>query len=288
MKSIKAYIEGVKTLFRFPKIWGIYYWSNLVIAVLTAIPFFQYLNAQLGQSAVIERLLDEFDFRIISDVLAHYGAGILPFFNQSFLLVGVFLLMTAFLQGGILYYYNRSEEQYKSSIFWSNCTQYFGRILRLSLVFILGHLLAFVLAWLLFQNLSKGMSPDRLQSEATVVMAACMVGIPYLIVAATIGMWQDYAKTILVREELNGVLQAIKKAFRFCVKRCFACFFLMVLNVLTLLFCYGLYKTLHLPVAPDAGLKLVLLFCISQTFIFMRMGVKLWNLASVAEMVGEE
>ena len=284
MTSLQAYIAGFKTLFQFKKLWLWYYLANLVIALLASIPVFYFFKGNFGHSVAMQDLLERFDFRIITDILNQYGVGIAPLFNQSMVLSVFFLILTAYFLGGILRTYLLKDTHVDAASFVANCFRYGRKILFLAVLFLGLQLLLFAVFWFSFESLSGGFSPDDVESEAVITSALRWVGVPYLVVVAIFSMVHDYAKVHLVRKS-TGVFASFLNGFRFCWTHFRTVFFLMLFHLLTFLVVYVLYKLIDMGFSETTGLRVFLFFLISQVFIFLRIGLKLWNLGSVVKVL---
>ncbi len=282
MSFWKAYTNGFGAFWEYRKTWFWYYIFNLLVALLIAFPVYQYLNASFGQTMIPALMLEKYDFRIVTDILNQYGLGLGVLLNQSIVLSVAFVLISALLLGGILHYYIYRVD-FDTGTFWQKSLSYFWKIVALAMLFLIIQLILLGIAWSLFMYFSHGMSPDNLESEHTVIRALQWVGIPYLIVLFLIAMCHDYAKVCLVSNQ-KGVVNCLFCGFRFGFSHLRKTLPLLILNILTFLIVYVLYKWIDFSLAENSGGQVLFFFLISQLYILIRIGVKLWNLASISTL----
>jgi len=272
MNTISTYIKGWGLSLRHWKMWGLLYILNFLFAVLLTFPVFQFLNGKLSNTLAIDRLKDQFDFTIFSDILGEHGDIIGILTNQSLFSSFLFLLLSIFLTGGILNVFRRRDTPFRFAGFWVGCSKFFWRILGLTVLFLIVQAIVISIFWYLFNGLTAG-GLDRFSNEAAIYKRAYIVFPIYVVFATIFWMIQDYIKVVMVDKDLS-LFRAIGQGIRFTFRNFFSTFFLYLLNGLT--FVALLYIYWQIP----TGKAMLLGFLVGQLFLILRIGTKLLNLGS--------
>lgn len=280
MSVIKAYSKGWGQVFRNWKMWLLLFAMNVFFALTSALPFNNYFNAKIGDSLALQTLLERFDFGIMSDFLNNYGFGLSILINQSRMMIGLYLLLSVFLMGGIVKTVQNQHNRYHAGEFWGASAQYFWRFLRLTVYFLLIHAVVFAIFATLFFFLSDGMSPDNVRSEKTIINALKITGVFYLFTASIVRLVQDYSKIHIVESNTTYIFSSIINGIQIVFKNFFRTFPLMLLNILTLVLFYGIFKLLDLNIYANSWASIFLLFVVGQAFIFSRIALKIHNIAA--------
>ena len=288
MKAIKAYIYAWSLLIGKSKgMWLALFLSNFLFALLAAYPLKGFLNKTIGYSLSVPESLKTFDYPLINDFFTEHGEGFMLIFNQSFTITFLFILFNIYLTGGVLSIYNHIDtKDFRWGDFWLGCTKNFFRLFVLALVFLLLHLLLFFLVWKLFVSLSGGLSPFVLESDAQWINAFQIVLPVYLSLSFLLFMWHDFAKVYTLIENRFPLFKPVGQAFKKISQNFFSSFFLYLLNGITFLFLLGIYLFIHRFLNDhSSAIHIVLLFLLTQAFIFMRFGLKLLNLGSINGLI---
>jgi len=276
MNIIKAYGSGWAQVFRNWKLWLLLFATNVLFALTSALPFFKYFNAKIGDSLALDMLLERFDFGIISDFLTNYGFGLSILTNQSAMMIVLYLLLSVFLMGGIVKTAQNPYTAYESGEFWAASARYFWRFFRLTFYFLIIHgLLLFGFVTLLGQ-----VSSGDIRSENTILSYLKIFGVIYLFLMSIVSLIQDYAKIHIVETNPKLISKSILNSLSFVFKNFGRTFFLMLLNAFTLILFYGIFKMMDLNIYANTGFTVFLLFVVGQLFILSRIALKIQNMAS--------
>lgn len=277
MRFIIAYFKGWWLLFRKFGMWLLLFLFNFIFAMVAAFPLFNLVDSKLSNSKAIERLLPGLDFTIFQDFMNQFGRVVIVIMNQSFFLTILYLLFSIFLTGGILEVFKRSKERFSFRTFWSGCTYYFWRLLRLTFYFLMIH--GFFLA--LFIGLVQAILGNPGDWDTEIFMYDTLkIAIPiYLFFASIFFMIQDYAKIHVVHQDKWFLMFSFWQSFGLVFKKFFPAFFLYLLNLLTILGVLAAYLFFN-PTTIETDSMIALSFAIGQAFIFARIGTKLLNLGS--------
>lgn len=277
MNFITAYTSGLKTIFSKGKLWLLLYALNLLFAIFLAYPLSGFLGTKLGNTLAADTLFERFDFALANDFINEYGDAFGVIMNQSVVGVGLYLLLSIFLVGGILNILKTNDSSYNLGTFWSGGGKYFWRMLRLTIYFLLMQIGVFVLFFMLFSTLTAG-GLERFHNEEEIVQRGLIILPFYLLVATIFFMIHDYAKIHVVATDKNLLFQPVRQAFGWVFKNFSQTFLLYLLNLLTFGILFFIYLQLN------GGTAILAIFLIGQFFVLARIGTKLLNLASATTL----
>lgn len=277
MDFIQAYLTGLRSTFQQQKLWLLLYALNFLFAMFLAFPLSSYLDDKLGNTLAIDKLKEGFDYTVFYDFMKDYGdiAGFI--LDQSLVGLGLYLILSIFLIGGILKIFIEKPKHSSLSAFWDGASSYFWRMLRLTVYFIIIHFLLLVLFFTIFSFLTAG-GLERFRNESEIIQRGLVLTPIYLFFATVVFMIQDYAKINLVSTNSRYLFQPIWQSVRWISKNFTQSFLLYILNFLT----FGILFAIYWQVEPNNALFLA--FIISQLFILSRIGTKLLNLASATQL----
>lgn len=282
---LKAIRSGGKQTWNYRRIITIVYAMTLIFAALVAYPFKGLLESKAGHSLMVKDLIKGFDYTFLNDFLQNYGEGFLPIIDQSVLVIGLHFICLVFLMGGIIKVLIIAPPKYDRSLFWGAAGQYFWRMLRLTIAFLIIHALVLAAFFFLFMTITKGMSPEKLDSELIIVDTLYWLGPVYLLVGGFFFMWQDYSKLFLVRDEHTFAVKAMFDSFFFIAKNFVKTYGLFLLNIaLLIILIYGNYLLSKL-FDIQALSTIIWSFFLSQVFVISRLMLKIIRLASARWMV---
>jgi len=262
------------------KLWGMLYLVNLLFAGLVVVPLLYYLGDKLAFTKATDRLIGGFDFTLFNDFLNQYPEFLSLMSTQTAMIGLLFTLLYIFLNGGILTRIKNYETDiHRLENFWMGCGKYFWRLLRLTIYFLIIHLMIALIFIIIF-NLSIKGGLERFASEADIFSRAkwCLLG--YVITALFFFMVQDYAKVMIVARDRRWIFQEFWGAFGLVIKnigKTYGLYLLLFGIFIVLSVLYGqLNGWIH-----QAGIPALILFLIGQVYVLLQIGFKLVNLGVV-------
>lgn len=264
----------------------VFFWgTSLLLALLAALPFRSLLIGEAGHSLIVKDLVKGFDYTFLNDFMQNYGVGFTPILNQSLLLLALQYLLLVFFVGGMVKVLWEQPTVNQRPMFWSSSARYFWRMLRLSLFFLLIHLLVLGLFGFLYLQVTQGLSPKALDSEGIITSSLQWLVPLYILVAALPMMWQDYAKVYLVKNDNTYIWSPIGEGGRFLI-RCFTKTYpLYLVNISMLLLLFGVNYFLTSLFEISSLSTIISAFLLSQLFVLARFGLKLVNLGSITALM---
>jgi len=280
MTAISAYLNGAKWSIRTLKMWGWLYICNFVLAALVAVPLMSLFEEKLDHSFAVQHLMEGFDYTVFTDFINAYGAAIIPILSQAKLLIALYILLSVFLMGGILEISKFPSQKTHFQLFAVGSIKYFWRLFRMTIYFLVIHLLFFFLFFQLFWWLIHGGDLKQLDSELVIYSRGAIVLSVYLFFAGILSIIHDYAKIFLAQNNARIVVTAIKNGAQIVFKNFKSIFFLSILNWLTFVIISCLYLTFRGDDLNSSPSRLWFIFFLGQFFIFLRMGLKILNIKS--------
>ncbi len=284
MNFFVAYYKGFWLALRKIKMWIILYIINIIFAMLAAIPLSNFLQEKLRRSLAPKRMLPDFDYTIYQDFMNEYGDVVSAFLGQSRLIFGFYFFLSIFLVGGILAILKNHRDKFSFQAFWSGCTVYFWRMLRLTFYFLIIHgiILGAFSALVYFGKFHQGL--DGAESEVEMINAVKYILPVYLIFASFFFLIQDYAKIHVVQKSPNWLFFSFWRSFAIVFKNFRKTYPLYLLNMSTFAVIFVAFWYFRFSNNMESGGAIALTFAVGQAFVFGRIGTKLINLGSATLM----
>ncbi len=227
-----------------------------------------------------------FDFSFYSDLLRHHGDGASAGITFLFTIIILYLLLQAFLHGGVLRLVIDGETLIDGR-FFKACTEFFLRFV----VIATGHLLVQGLLLVLCILIVTGsvFHPFAMESDVTVFRRGMILLPVYLLLVLLILMCRDVAKVLLVRKQpVVGVIRAMSIGAGFVFRRLLPLmlFYLSAIGVMVLLHFFLNFARSGIPVHYGGGI--VLLFGLAQAVILLRIALRLWLFGGIVAIGTEE
>ena len=285
MNIPKAYIGGFQKAAKSPRMLFILYFSNLVMALLLALPFMGFLKNSFGSSALFESLLEGFNFTAFSNLMYYNSDGILAILGSIKWLILAYFLLNVFLTGGIIRTLNK--EKFTTNNFFSGAAYNFFRFLGLSvivtLVQVLFILLVYVPLGIIFDSLG-----DKLVSEISYYYWAIGGFVFHLLIFLLISMIGDYAKFYLVLNDSFNIFKGFWKGIRYVFSRFLKTYFLYLFLLFIPAVVMYLYWYYEKDMKMATGVGILIVFALQQAFIFLRVFLRVWVLSSQFKMYADD
>lgn len=186
-KAIRALLTGMNTGYRLRYVSLIVYSMQLLLALSVGMQVRAVLDASVGQSLELRKLLSGYDHTVIMDFLKVHGASLTPLLGQLRWLLPVWLVASVFLNGGLLLC-AIYPERISRGAYWRFAAEYFNRFFKTALVF-----LTIAITWtaLLFIPLLITLMPmlETFQSEKSAIAISLLVVVLWLIGCSVLFVW---------------------------------------------------------------------------------------------------
>ncbi len=283
MSSWNAIKAGLRQIGRNWKMGLVLYVFNILFALVVVFPLNDFLQRQFADSLAFGKLMETFDFHIITDVMNHYGDGIMSMLNLSVVVLLLFWLINVFFNGGIISTF-QTKERFTTASFWKWNATYFWRMLRLALYFLIIYVIFIGIFWSIFMAIGKGFDPDHLISEAGALHWGEALLLIFVLISSVVLMVHDYVKLALVQSNQKWLFSSFGKGIRFAFgqfKRTYGAY--LILGLFFFLVWLG-YTQLNLSFENTNFSKLILFFIIGQMFLLFRIFMRLLNLATANQL----
>ena len=270
MGIIKIFSQGLRTTARKGRLLAFLWPAYFLFALFVAAPFHFLFQSHFSRSLMGDKLLAGMDFIWIGDLVYRYQ-------EMPPLLIGwllgtslLFLVLLAFLNGGVIGRIAAGEEKVMFRDFAADCGRYFGRFFRVFLISLAGY---FLVLGILGRIISI---PFRVWSEGastqwTTLISSSLRLLVFLLLFSIVSMFFDYVMVALVVDDGRKVIRTTLRNFGFLGRRFFRAWalFLMVglIFVLSTLVYLAVAKAL-----PKTGIGPVLLFLWQQAYFLVKLG----------------
>lgn len=263
-----TFLFGLKTGVRQWRIAAIVYAIQVCLAVVLGMQVYEVLKASIGQSLELKKLLEGYDHTVFTDFLNIHGASITPLIGQLRWLIPVWLLFSAFLNGGLLRCAAEPETASPRS-FWQGGAGYFFPFLKIGLFFTVLALVWTLVLWLPVAAMLES-ALERLPSEIPVVWGVLFLLLVWLTGLGGLFIWSVLSRLHYIRagQSLAGSLRGGGRRFRGNKTRYWA--LLVLFAALQLLLTAG-YWVLEAQVGMISAPMVLVFFVVQQTFVFARM-----------------
>ena len=201
--------DSVRGAFAFKKVAWIVYVIQLLLVIPVGLQLYQVMEASFGSSLSASELMDGFNYRIIQDFLNVHGASLSPLIGYARWLVLVYLMVSAFVGGGIWHCLHTKQSNWK--VFWKGCAQYFRRFLIIGLIFLILFVVWSLIIWgyylgSFFNMMETWLSDSKIIHLGIGLLIIWMMGLTFLFV------WSSIAKIIILKKDDTSIMKAFRKA----------------------------------------------------------------------------
>jgi hypothetical protein len=207
---LRALFYGAWLTISSPRLWWRVTVAQTLVAAVAVVPAYVSLARLLDHSLENSRLTEGFDIFTFTEVLSHPGFPRTAVFAIAVAVVGLFVLVFAFLEGGILnVYWSRATDKGRGTRqeFYATCAVWFWRILRLALLAL--PLLLAVLALRGAMVALAGKIGESAADERVGVYARLFAVLLEQLLFIFVRLWHDMAQVHAVAEQHS----AMRKSF---------------------------------------------------------------------------
>ena len=271
MGIVKIFSQGLASTARKGKLIAFLWLVYFAFALFVVAPFHSLLQSHFSRSLLGEKLFGGVDMLWIGDLVYKYQE--LPPLIIGWLLGTslLFLVLLAFLNGGVIGRIAAGEEKLTFRGFFGDCGRYFGRFFRVFLISLIGYVLVLgVLGRFVsipFRVWSKGAS-----TQWTTLISSSLHVVVLLLLFSIVRMFFDYVKVSLVTDDSRKAVRGTLRNFRFLGKRFFRAWALFIFVGLISVLSTGVYLVVA-KALPKSGLGPLLLFVWQQAYFL----VSLWT-----------
>ncbi len=287
MKFAKSYIQGLGEVIKSQGLWLFFYGVLSLFGLLIILPIHGMILEHLGFPLDIGRDLGKFDYTQIADLLNNHGEALGIVFYQAKWIVLFYLLVSVLLTSGVVSYFLSGKNKFVFSEFIKYANQNFRKFLRLTIYFVLIHLLIIGLFLYFYQSYIGSFSPFEIEDDSRLVSGFWILTPIYLFLALLIHVISDVAKFNIVKSGKSFITQAIIDAINFVVKNIFSFLLFYLLHILFFIIVSKLYLLLKSVFTLESGLGFWILIILGQLYIYAKLGLRLVKYAGLNKLLKE-
>ncbi len=274
-----AFFQGLKTGLLQWRIAATVYLIQLGLALTLGIQVYEVLQASIGHSLEVDKLMHGYDHTVLTDFLKVHGASITPLIGQLRWLMLLWLLFSVFINGGLLYC-AAEPRQASARLFWQGGAVYFWPFLKIGLFFLVLVLLWTGLIWLpvalVFQPSLEYFSSEKYTVWlALLALAVWLCGLGVLLLWSILSRLQRLEKGTSITGSLAGGWRVFRQN-RLGYLVLLAAFTGMQVFLVAVYFLTQSFSGMTSP------FLIVLFFLIQQVFVFFRIQLRQMLYAAVS------
>jgi hypothetical protein len=239
------------------------------------------MKTGFGQSAITGKLLNGIDVEVLSDLGAVYKSLTHSFSAGLLLLLLLWLLINAFLTGGLFNSLKSNDEKFSAGEFFRASARYFLPFMVITLI--ISAILILLALILIVIPMGGVASPDNPNESVPWLILIISVSL-YILISQVFVLVADYARAWQVKNEKPACFRALGFGFSRSFRRFLSSFPMMLIIwlvqtmfVLLVLKVIGNWK-------PASGFGVFGLFLLSQVLLYIRFLLKAWRYGSVTSL----
>ncbi|MEM7101699.1 MAG: hypothetical protein AAF502_01135 [Bacteroidota bacterium] len=269
---IKSFTKGISIGLKQSKIALTIYLLQLLLALPLALQVFRVLNASIGDSLEVEKLIYDYDNTIFRDFLNAHGDAITPLIGQTRWIVIVYFIFWIFLKGGVFYCIKEQTSRWET--FWTGGARHFFRFLKVSVFFLVLHLVwAGLVMFIMSAILGDAINDMPTEREIVLAIAAgvivWLVGLFFLIVANLL------TKIKIVSEYRQKVWTSIVDGLKWTSANLFKGVGLYILFFLLQITFFGIYFGVDMASGMVSETLILVFFFLQQLLVFSRILIRI-------------
>jgi hypothetical protein len=268
-KSLK---ESIKDTFRNIKLLALLYVINLLFAVIISIPFKNILTGSFSKVKVSKDLIESFSFTAFIDFLNINGAAIGVVFSYLLPIGFLYLILNFYLSGGILSIWKSDKKIFDKNIFFSNCSEYFFRFIKIFLLILFLIFIICIITIILFFVVDSINESVYSNDTANILILSAVVVFLFLISICVI--IYDYARIILVKDVVTESNKSVIYSMKFVFKNIFSVYGMFLLIFISLIVITIIYLIMKFAFPINNWFVFLLLFIIQQIYILFGIALR--------------
>ena len=201
------------------KLISIVYFFQLLLALTIGLQVYQVIEASMGNSLSLGRMISKFDYTILQDLFNVHGASLSPLIGKLRWYILLYMIFSAFINAGIWNALIKEEGQKDWSLFWNGGARYFGKFIGIGIIITVLFIIWSLFIWgpyaaSFFNLMETWLNDSHIIWLGLLLFFIWIHGVSFLFV------WGAYSRVSIVTETI-GVLNAIAKNFKFALRRIF-------------------------------------------------------------------
>lgn len=282
MKLLNSYALGLKKTSANKRIVTTIYAVLFLLALVIVIPFGNTIAGIAGNSMAFTKLLNDFNYTVYTDFMRDAEKAIQPYISIAFWTAVLYLIFTIFFSGGILTILKAEDKDKSLKLFWQGCAVYFWRFLRLAIYMLILQIIIFAIVFIPLSAIIASM--NNTSTEPAIFYTALAAIIIYLFFLIILLSVTDYAKIMLSVHDEFRPIRTIIRSFGFVFRHLFSTIGLYKILLVFPVALFILYFIISDKIGMSTGFTIFITFLIQQIFVWLRVFVKIWYLASELDL----
>lgn len=284
METSRIFFRGMSLAFKKHRLAFRVWTVNILFSLFAVGPFFFLMMKHMSHSFAAERALQRLDIFWLGDFTYRYMNVAPAVLGSAILAAVLYLLLSLFLNGGIIGCLNRPEVRTTLAEFFHDCGLYFWRFFRLFL-FSIPVYLVFMGLSLPLLRVMLGILNRRATTEWPVLIAGNLRLVILVLLLTLAAMFFDYVKIGLVTGARKKVLKETWLTLKFMRRRFFQAWGLYLLAGLVFVALTFFYLEIARLMPKNRPLLVLLVFLWQQFYVLCRQWSKVLFFASELEFV---
>ncbi|HHM21840.1 MAG TPA: hypothetical protein ENJ20_07430 [Bacteroidetes bacterium] len=267
----KAFLYGLKTGLNQWRTALIGYGIQLLLAIVLGLEVYQVLEASIGSSLEINKLMKGFDYPVVTDFIHVHGASLSPLLGQLRYLLLVWFIFSVFINAGLLYAIKEKRQGW--NVFWEGGAKYFFKFFKIVVLIFSLSVVWSAAIWVPFISFLFR-SPEYLSSEKISLWLLAVVTVIYFLGIIFLFNWSVIARFLLMSDGIKTG-QAVRRGCGMAVRQLFPLTILVLLFVLLQALFIAVYWWANGTWGMTSPFLIFIFFIFQQILVFMRWVFKL-------------
>jgi hypothetical protein len=281
MKIFKALSSGCHRSLKAWKGVLIFWFISLCLVSIVALPMKGVMKTGFGQSAITEKLMNGLSIEVISD-LGTLLKGLAGYFSSGLMILFLlWLLINAFITGGLFNSLKSNEEKFYAGEFFKASARNFLPFLGITLVIgTILFLLASVLIAVPLLGVTSSENPDESVPWLILIFSMSL----FILVSQIFVLVADYARAWQAKNEKSACFRALGFGFSRTFKRFLSSYpMMLIIWLIQTLFMVLVFKVIA-NLKPATSIGVFGFFVLSQLMFYFRILIKVWRYGSVTSL----
>ena len=287
MSIFKSFAKGLGSSFQHRRLALRLWAANFLYSLLVVAPLAFLVHDQVAHSLSATDILVRTDVHWLTDFSMEYMNAAPLFVGLLIAAVVLYLLVTVFLNGGIIGTLLRSGARPTLADFFHDCGLYFWRFLRLAILSLPFYLLFVGVLHGLVAAILKALT-RRAATEWPVLIAGSLRLLTLVLLLGIVSMFFDYVKIGLARSDRRGVLKETWLTLKFIARHFFKAWALYLLAGLIFVALTLLYLEVARVLPRGTPLLALLAFLWQQLYVLGRQASRVIFYATELELSKQE
>ncbi len=274
-----AVINGFKTGIRQWRVAAVVYCLQLCLALTLGMQVYEVLQASIGHSLEINKLMQQYDHTVLTDFLKVHGASITPLIGQLRWLLPAWLIFSVFIDAGLLCCAARPE-QASGALFWQGGAVYFFTFLKISLLLLSLALLWTAVIWLPTLTFFQA-AMEYFSSEKYMVWGLLFFTALWLAGLGVLFAWSVLSRLQCLQTSMS-VANSLKNGGRVFWKNKTRVWVLLIAFAAVQLALMAVYFLLQSWSGMTSPILIVAFFILQQAFVFFRIQLRVMMYAGLS------